>query len=280
MIDISNACVIGGGQMGRGIAILLAENGINVGLIEKTVSESEKALRLIQKEILGYCKADIAKQSRILKNISFMDNYEEIGRMDIIIEAVFEDFGLKLDVLGKIDRFSKENAIIASNTSSLNIEKLSDGLKNKARFLGVHFINPVLSMKLIEVARTSQTADEYIVKVLNLAERLGRKAIKIRNVPGYVVNRLLFAMINESFILLENNIATAKDIDLCMRYGANHLMGPLALADLIGLDVCFNILSNLYESKKEDKYLPSISLRRYVEEGKLGKKSGEGVYKY
>lgn len=266
--------------MGRGIAILLAEKGINVVVVEKTAAEIKEIQSLMEKGISDYCKSDKVKHESILNNISISDNYEKIRMADIIIEAVCEDFALKMEVYGRVENLCATNTIIATNTSSLDIEKLSMGLKNKTRFLGIHFINPVLSMKLIEVSRTSQTEDKYVDNIINLGERLGRKIILINGVPGYVVNRLLFAMINEAFILLESNVASARDIDYCMRYGANHLMGPLALADLIGLDVCLDILGNLYGVKSETKYQSSKLLQKYVGEGKLGKKSGEGIYKY
>jgi len=273
--------ILGAGSMGKQIALLCASKGICIRVWSHRpypdFSEDIRKISALQVR-LGIFSRDIV--SAVLERVSFTDDMSQLSSSDVIIEAVKEDILIKEAVISRIGLIVSETAIISSSTSTLSITKLASTIPNPARFVGVHFFNPPMSMKLVEVIRGVYTSDLTVASIETLLKMLSKQTVILPESPGFVVNRLLFPMINEAIILLSDNIAEPKTIDNCMKLGANHPMGPLELADLIGLDVCLSILETLVCETGDNKYRPAPLLRKYVRAGKLGKKSGVGFYNY
>ena len=282
-MTISTVGIIGAGTMGNGIAQACAVSGINVVMVDITEAAVQKGVatvagsleRLIKKEKISAADKDAA-----LARIEGSTSYDDLQGAQIVIEAATENHELKLKILKQVDAIVAPEVIIASNTSSISITKLAAATSRAERFIGMHFFNPVPMMALVEIIRGLQTSDATHAAVKDLAERLGKSPITVKNAPGFVVNRILVPMINEAFFVLAEGLATPEDIDAGMKLGCNQPIGPLALADMIGLDVCLAVMNVYVEEYADSKYRPCPLLREYVAAGHLGRKTGRGVYSY
>jgi 3-hydroxybutyryl-CoA dehydrogenase len=275
--------IVGTGTMASGIAQVAAQAGLTVvvhGRSQASVDRCRGGIsrslgRLVAKEKLTSAAADEAT-SRIHGTLAL----EDLKGCDLVIESVAEEFELKRELLEKLDKISEDPTILATNTSSLSVTKLASLVSRPAHFVGMHFFNPVPAMNLVEVVRGLRTSDSTHARVVSLAERLGKTPVDVKDSPGFIVNRVLFPMINEAAFTLQQGVASAEDIDAAMKGGCNHPMGPLALADLVGLDVVFAILDSLYREYGEPRYAPCLEIKKRVEAGWLGRKSGRGFYDY
>lgn len=273
--------VLGAGTMGKQIALLCASKGLYVKVWNHSNSSefSEEIKKNAALQVrLGTISREIMQET--LDRIIYSHDISELVSCEIIIEAVKEDIQIKEMVISKIAAITSESTVLASNTSTLSITSLASFVPNPSRFIGVHFFNPPMSMKLVEVVRGEYTSDSTVTAIEKLLNVLTKQSFILPESPGFIVNRLLFPMINEAIILLSEGIADPKTIDTCMKLGANHPMGPLELSDLIGLDVCLSILETLVFETGDHKYRPAPLLRKYVRAGKLGKKTGVGFYNY
>jgi 3-hydroxybutyryl-CoA dehydrogenase len=283
MDALRKIAVIGAGTMGHGIAQACAVAGVDVVLVdvaEAAVLHGLAAVttsldRLVKKERLTVLAKDAA-----LKRIHGTTNYAALADCDLVIEAATENETLKREILQRVDGIAKPSAILASNTSSISITRLAADTSRPAQFLGMHFFNPVPMMALVELIRGLQTADETVAAVEEFAKHLGKTPIVVRNSPGFVVNRLLCPMINEAIFVLQEGLATAEEIDNGMKLGCNHPIGPLALADLIGLDVMLSVMEVFARDFNDPKDRPALLLKEMVAAGYLGRKSGRGFYYY
>jgi 3-hydroxybutyryl-CoA dehydrogenase len=266
--------VVGGGTMGRGIAQLFAMKGCAAVLVDSSRDALEKALPFLKE----YTAPEL--WPLVEKNITTSVDTTSLSNCGLIIEAVFEDAETKKEVLKKIEAVCPEDAIIATNTSSISIDELASALKEPSRFAGMHFMNPPKVMKLVEVVKGKNTSGKTIDAIVQATGELGKVAAIVKNTPGFVTNRLLFALLGEAMRLLENGVASKEDIDATMKHGLMHPMGPLELADFIGLDVCANIMRYMAEKLVDGKYTPPAVLVSLVESGRLGRKSGHGFYDY
>ncbi|MGC0017966.1 3-hydroxybutyryl-CoA dehydrogenase [Ralstonia pseudosolanacearum] len=280
---IQTVGIVGAGTMGNGIAQACAVAGLDVVMVDISEAAVQKGLatvagsldRLIKKE-----KLTEADKAAALARIHGATAYGDLKRADIVIEAATENLDLKIKILGQLEAVAAPHAIIASNTSSISITKLAAVLQDASRFIGMHFFNPVPMMALVEIIRGLQTGDATHAAVEALAQRLGKTPITVKNSPGFVVNRILCPMINEAFCALGEGLATPEEIDEGMKLGCNHPIGPLALADMIGLDTMLAVMEVLHTEFGDPKYRPAMLLREMVAAGYLGRKSGHGVYDY
>lgn len=275
--------VIGAGTMGNGIAQVCALAGINVVMVDISTEAVERGVktvsgsldRLVKKEKISAADKDAA-----LARIRATTAYADLADADLVIEAATENEGLKLRILKEIDAIVAPTAIIASNTSSLSITKLAASISRPERFIGMHFFNPVPLMALVELIRGLQTSDATQAAVQAFATAVGKTPIVAKNSPGFAVNRILCPMINEAIFALQEGLASAADIDEGMKLGCNHPIGPLALADLIGLDTMLSVMEVFYTGFNDPKYRPAPLLKEMVDAGYLGRKSGQGFYSY
>ena len=282
-MELNNISVIGSGTMGNGIAHVSALSGYNVSLIDSSPSALDKALETINNNLSRQLSKGIISDSdakEALGNISISSDISQSSQSDLVIEAVPEDFGLKLNILKQIDSVVGIDTIIATNTSSISITKLAEGTKRSDKVIGMHFMNPVPVMKLVEIIASDHTSDRTHEIVVGVAKSMGKIPVSCKDFPGFVSNRILMPMINEAIICYEQGVASADSIDEIMVLGMSHPMGPLRLADLIGLDICLNIMNVLYDGFNDKKYKPSKLLSDMVSSGTLGKKTGEGFYRY
>ena len=275
--------VIGAGTMGNGIAQVIAASGIDVVINDISDAALGRGLDAIGKSLerlVSREKLSAADKSAVLERIRTTTRLEDIADCDVVVEAATENVDLKLKIFADLDRLAKPSAILASNTSSISLTRIAGSTGAPAQVIGMHFFNPVPVMQLVELIRALQTSDATYEAIKTLTEKLGKTPVEVRNSPGFVANRILLPMLNEAVFCLYESLATAEDIDNVMKLGMAHPMGPLALADLIGLDTCLSILEVLYEGFKDPKYRPCPLWREKVDAGHLGRKSGRGFFDY
>ena len=280
---ISTIGIVGAGTMGSGIAQAAAMSGYTVVLQDIAEASLKRGLDSIQKSLARLVekeRIDQANMEQTIEAISTTTELSALAAADIVIEAAVEKMDLKIELIGKLNEWCKPEAIIASNTSSLSLTRLAAASGRPDKMIGLHFFNPVPLMKLVEVIRALQTSDETFKVASTLTQNLGKTPVSVKDSPGFVVNRMLVPMINEAVFVLYEGIATAEEIDEAMKLGANHPIGPLALADMIGLDVCYFIMHILLDEFGDSKYRPCPLLKQMVNAGHLGRKTGRGFFDY
>ncbi len=281
---MKNIAVIGAGTMGNGIAHVFAQTGFQVHLIDISEKSLEKGIATISSNLdRMITKGSISEEekSNTLSHIStFTDTAEGVKNVELVVEAATENIDLKLKIFKQLDELTSPQTILATNTSSISITKIAAATNRADKVIGMHFMNPVPIMKLVEIIRGYNTSDEVTKTIMDLSVSLGKIPVEVNDYPGFVANRILMPMINESIETLYNGVAGVHEIDQVMKLGMAHPMGPLQLADFIGLDVCLSILNVMYEGFKNPKYAPCPLLVNMVTAGKLGIKSGEGFYDY
>lgn len=281
---MNKIAVIGAGTMGNGIAHVFAQSGYQVHLIDVSQNALERALSTITKNLMRLLKKekiDEKTKEKTLQNIITFESLSEgVKDVDLVIEAATENIELKLNIFKDLNRLTSPQVILATNTSSISITTIAAVTNRPDKVIGMHFMNPVPIMKLVEVIKGYSTSDETYKVIEDLSKKLGKVPVEVNDYPGFVANRILMPMINEAIETLYTGVAGVKEIDTVMKLGMGHPMGPLQLADFIGLDVCLAILEVMYDGFKNPKYAPNPLLVKMVEAGKLGVKSGEGFYDY
>lgn len=281
---MKNIAVIGSGTMGNGIAHVFAQNGYKVALIDISSEALERALATIGKNLDRQIKkekiTEADKESTLSNITTFTKVKEGVTDADLVVEAATENPDIKFKIFKELDEVCKPECILASNTSSISITKIAAQTKRPEQVIGMHFMNPVPVMKLVEIIRGYKTTDEVTKTIMDTSKSLAKVPVEVNDYPGFVANRILMPMINEAIITLNEGIAGVEEIDTVMKLGMAHPMGPLQLADFIGLDVCLSIMEVLYEGLGNDKYAPSPLLINMVAAGNLGVKSGEGFYNW
>ena len=275
--------VIGAGQMGNGIAQVAASAGYEVLMIDIKEEYVDRGMATIQKSLSKLVSKERISQSDAddtLGRISTTTDRGECADVDLVVEAVPEILDLKTSIFSELDKICKPECILASNTSSISISTIANATNRPEKVIGMHFMNPVPIMKLVEIINGDQTSEATNSSVVEAAEKMGKIALSCNDSPGFVSNRILCPMLNEAILTLEEGVAEPEAIDGIMKLGMNHPIGPLALSDLIGLDTVLHIMNVLHEGLNDDKYAPAKLLQEMVDEGKLGRKSGEGFYKY
>lgn len=282
-MEVKSVAVIGAGTMGNGIAQVIAASGtavimtdINDAGLKRGLDAIDKSLqRLVSKQ-----KLNAQDKDALISRIRTTTRLDDIADCDVVVEAATENLELKLKIFADLDRIAKPVAILASNTSSISLTRIAGSTRRPSQVIGMHFFNPVPVMPLVELIRALQTSDDTYLTIRTLTEKLGKSPVEVKNSPGFVGNRILLPMLNEAAWCLHEGLATAEDIDSVMKLGMGHPMGPLALADLIGLDTCLAILQVLYEGFKDPKYRPCLLWQEMVDAGHLGRKSGRGFFDY
>lgn len=276
--------IAGAGTMGSGIAQVAAERGLEVVLFDLKKEQTEKAMKsisgLLQKKV-DKGKLDQTEKEAVMGRIQTVDHLgEKAGVCDFVIEAIYENFAAKVQLFQELDKVCKPEAIIISNTSTLSISKMAETFRDPTRFMGMHFFSPVPVMRLIEVVRGEKTSDATLAKGLEFVAALGKTGVVVKDIPGFLVNRINCLMYNEAARLVEAGVTTAADVDLAMKLGMNHPMGPLEMIDMAGIDVATSALEALYEMTGIEAYKPAGILQQMVKEGRLGRKTGQGFYEY
>jgi 3-hydroxybutyryl-CoA dehydrogenase len=282
-MQIERVGVIGAGTMGNGIAQACAVAGVNLAMVDVAASAVAQGLATIDASLARLQKKDritAEERTAAIARVRGSTDYADLAGAELIVEAATENVELKLRILGDVDAIAAPGSVLASNTSSISITALAAVVRGPARFLGMHFFNPVPLMALVELIRGLQTSDETVATALAFAKRLGKTPIVVKNSPGFVVNRILCPMINEAIFALQEGLASAADIDDGMRLGCNHPIGPLALADMIGLDVMLAVMNVFYTDFNDPKYRPAPLLKEMVAAGYLGRKTKRGFYRY
>ena len=275
--------LVGAGTMGSGIAQAGALSGYDVTMQDISDEQVAKGIKGITKSLERLAARDKisnADQSSALARIEGTTSLDDLAECDVVIEAATENIDLKIAVFGQLDALCKSETILASNTSSLSITRLAAATRRPDRVIGLHFFNPVPIMKLVEIVRALQTSDETFTEMDALTRQLGKEPVSVQDSPGFVVNRMLVPMINEAIFILHEGLASAEEIDTAMKLGANHPIGPLALADMIGIDVCLFVMEILHNDFADSKFRPCPLLKKMVNAGYLGRKSGRGFFDY
>lgn len=281
--EVSVIGVVGAGTMGSGIAQVFAQKGHPVMLCDTASSQLERALANIKKNLgrdLERTRIDSAQREQTLCNLQVLYELSGLEAAALVVEAVSEDFEIKSRVFEQLDELCASDAILASNTSSISITRLAAKTSRPDRVIGMHFMNPVPVMRLVEIIRGMQTSQTTFERTRNFVTQVDKVPVEVNDSPGFVSNRVLMPMINEAMFCVHEGVGTPEAVDAVMKLGMNHPMGPLELADLIGLDVCLNIMETLYEGFDDSKYRPCPLLKKMVAAGRLGRKSGEGFYRY
>ena len=282
-MNISTLGVIGAGTMGNGIAQACAVSGLSVVMVDINEAAVQRGLATVAASLDRLIKKDkltAEQKAAALALVQGSTSYEDLKGCDLVIEAATENQALKVKILQQLDELLPAETLVATNTSSISITQLAAVTKRAERFIGMHFFNPVPMMALVEIIRGLQTSDATHDAVKELALRLGKSPITVKNAPGFVVNRILVPMINEAFFVLAEGLASPEDIDAGMKLGCNQPIGPLALADMVGLDVCLAVMEVYLKEFGDSKYRPCPLLKEMVAAGRLGRKSGRGVYSY
>ncbi len=283
-MDIKNIAVIGAGTMGNGIAHVFAQNNFLVNLVDVSQDNLDKAINTIRKNLdrqvaKNFISVEI--KDKTITNIStFTSMKDGVAKSDLVIEAATENENIKLKIFKELDQMAPENCILATNTSSISITKIASATKRPSKVIGMHFMNPVPVMKLVEIINGYSTEKEVTKTIIELSKKIGKIPCEVNDYPGFIANRILMPMINEAVYSLYESVAGVEEIDTVMKLGMAHPMGPLQLADFIGLDVCHSILKVLYDGFGNSKYAPCPLLSNMVNANKLGIKTGEGFYKY
>ncbi len=281
---MKNIAVIGAGTMGNGIAHVFAMHGYKVNLVDVSSERLEKAIETIDKNLWRMVAKEKIKENQKEETIGNIETFTDIPSAvedaDLVVEAASENIDVKLNIFKTLDEHAPEKCILASNTSSISITKIASVTNRADKVIGMHFMNPVPVMKLVEVIRGYSTTDTITNEILDLSKKIGKIPVEVNDYPGFVANRILMPMINEAILTLHEGVAGVNEIDSVMKLGMAHPMGPLQLADFIGLDVCLSILNVLHDGFGNPKYAPCALLVNMVTAGKLGRKSGEGFYKY
>jgi 3-hydroxybutyryl-CoA dehydrogenase len=280
-LAVEKVQVVGAGQMGSGIAQVAAQAGLAVHLTDVNEGALQKGVETIKKNLARSVEKERMYQDEMEETMERIEaGTEYAADADLAIEAVVETIEVKSEVFRALDEQLGDEAILATNTSSISITELGSRTNRPERFIGMHFFNPVPVLRLVEVIRGLETSDETYETVSELADRLGKTPVEVQDFPGFAANRILLPMINEAIYCVMEGVAKPEDVDTVMKLGMNHPMGPLTLADLIGLDTCLHIMEVLHQGLGEDKYRPCPLLKRYVAAGRLGRKSGKGFYEY
>jgi 3-hydroxybutyryl-CoA dehydrogenase len=282
-MSVQTIMVIGAGQMGSGIAQVCAQAGYSVFLNDLKAEFVERGLAGIKKNLnrqVDKGRMTAEQLDEVFGRITSSHDLQDAAKVDLVIEAAVENMDIKAKIFAQLDEIAPAHAILASNTSSLPITEIAAATKRPENVIGMHFMNPVPVMKLVEIIRGLATADEVYQTIEDITKTLGKVPVEVNDFPGFVSNRILMPMINEAIYTLYEGVATKEAIDEVMKLGMNHPMGPLTLADFIGLDTCLYIMETLHEGFGDDKYRPCPLLRKYVKAGWLGKKSGRGFYTY
>ena len=281
---MENIAVIGAGTMGNGIAHVFAQNGYKVNLIDISTEALDKAFKTIEKNLdrmLSKEKITTETKEKTLSNLHKITNLQEgVSDADLVVDAATENMDIKLSIFKQMDQFAPANCILSTNTSSISITKIAAVTKRADKVIGMHFMNPVPVMKLVEVIKGYSTSNETLQTIMELSKIIGKVPVEVNDFPGFVANKILMPMINEAIITLHEGVAGVEEVDTVMKLGMAHPMGPLQLADFIGLDVCLAILKDLQDGFGDPKYAPCPLLVNMVTAGKLGVKSGEGFYNW
>ncbi len=281
-MDIREVYVIGAGTMGSGIAQVAATAGYHTTIMDIIPEQLEKAKSNIQHSVEKLLSKNqlTEEQAKQVAEIRFEKEMKSIGYADLVIEAVVEDLTAKQEIFQQVDGLCQEKAILASNTSSISITKIAAATRRPQQVIGMHFMNPVPLMRLVEVIRGLMTSDETTQAIFEVCRKMGKEPIEANDSPGFISNRILCPMINEAIFALQEGVGTREAIDSVMKLGMNHPIGPLALADLVGLDIVLAVMEILHRDLGEDKYRPAYLLRKMVSAGHLGRKTGRGFYEY
>jgi 3-hydroxybutyryl-CoA dehydrogenase len=281
--EMKKVGVVGAGTMGSGIAQVVASSGSEVVLIDVTEAALGRGIKGIENSLGRLVKKEVINEGEsksIISRIKPSTNYEDFKDVDLVIEAAFEDMKVKKEIYKKLDESTKPDVVLATNTSSLPIVEIAVGTGRPDKVVGMHFFNPAPVMKLVEIIKTLTTSDETVEFAFDFATALGKEPIKTKDIPGFIVNRILIPMLNEAVFAYQDGVGTAEDIDKAMKLGTNQPIGPLALIDLIGLDVTIDVMDVFYKEFRDSKYRAAPLLRQMVRAGWLGRKSGKGFFQY